>query len=337
MEGIIKDDTIIIPYLPKYERRGFGRRRGDNIILRTVEAVYLALKGDLSVSDHKSDRYLNLHELFEWGVQNTKNFPVYFFAYEDLRERGNKIKLEGEYISVIGRSTKTFIPISERESICFPELYKIIERINANGGDNVILAVVDEESDVIYYRVSIMDKNLKGEQKEDINHITGYFMKDRVITQERSIFQNLFYGEEKNNLVGLSLIESLYLVRNGKLTVYSEHDEIYNEENLLKRGIETERDFKDRFKVYEDLKGRGFVAKTGFKFGSDFRLYNKVEKVKDLPHSKYLVSVTKKKETPMAEISRAVRLAQNVRKKMIFGFVSEDGKSRYILIEWIKI
>jgi len=335
MEGLIKDRTVIIPYSPKYERRGFGKRSGDSIILDPVEAVYLALRKDIFVINHESGHYLDFYELFNWGAAINPSFPVYYFAYEDLRERGNKIKLKDNYISVLGRQIKTFIPISERENLSLVELYEIREGIKK--GD-VILAVVDEESDVIYYKITLAGPKLKGEQNEEIGHIKGHLIRDRVITEDKTIFQKFFYGEERNNLIGLSLVESLYLLKRGELTIYYGRREL-SEEYMLKEGEKVEDNFKKRYNVYEDLKERGFVVKTGFKFGSDFRIYDKVDRVTDLPHSKFLVSVIGKREVPMAEISRAVRLAQNVRKKMIFAFNSlrNDDGIKYILIEWIKI
>ena len=76
------------------------------------------------------------------------------------------------------------------------------------------------------------------------------------------------------------------------------------------------------------------VVKTGFKFGSDFRVYDEITDVSQLPHSKYLVSNVKGK-LRLPEISRAVRLANSVRKKMVFSFKAEERK--YLVLDRVKV
>ncbi|RLG36170.1 MAG: tRNA-intron lyase, partial [Candidatus Alkanophagales archaeon] len=62
---------------------------------------------------------------------------------------------------------------------------------------------------------------------------------------------------------------------------------------------------------------RRLIVKTGFKFGSHFRVYERMEQ----PHSKYLVHVVPREHIFVKpELSRAVRLAQSVRKQMVFAY-----------------
>jgi len=107
-------------------------------------------------------------------------------------------------------------------------------------------------------------------------------------------------------------------------------------DELKRYGEEIEENFERRYQVYKDLKERRFSVKTGFKFGSDFRVYDKIRGIEDLPHSKYLVSIMDEIRVPMYEIAGAVRLAQNVRKKMVFAFKNGE-ENRYLQIEWVKI
>lgn len=322
MEGIIKGKVVLTAHTPRLERRGFGERRGESIYLHPVEAVYLLLRGDLIIK--KGRKVMNIQEIFNWAIKSYPGFPEFYFAYEDLRERGNRIRVEDKFL----KSKKTFFPVSERRRVSIPELYELNEKIK-----DLILAVVDEESDVTYYEIRQTD--LFGEQREKIGKIKGHFIKDRVITENISIFTDFFYGNEKNGLVSLSLVESLYLVEKGIMTVYDSGREMDFDE-LRKQGENVEENFNRRYEVYRDLKERNFSVKTGFKFGSDFRVYDKIEGIEDLPHSKYLVSVMDDTRIPMYEIAGAVRLAQNVRKKMIFAF-KRGKENKYLQIEWIKI
>ena len=79
--------------------------------------------------------------------------------------------------------------------------------------------------------------------------------------------------------------------------------------------------------VFKDLKKRGLIVKTGFKFGAHFRAYTKKP---EETHAEYLIHVVNKKYKVLwAEISRAVRLAHSVNKEIIFAKV-EGKKIDYI-------
>jgi tRNA-intron endonuclease len=87
--------------------------------------------------------------------------------------------------------------------------------------------------------------------------------------------------------------------------------------------------------VYHNLKSSGLIVKTGFKYGAHFRVY---EGDPETDHSEYLVhGVPFDFESDWEEISRAVRLAHGVRKKMLFGRDHhKKNKIQYINIERIK-
>ncbi len=322
MDGTIEHNTVAVSYSSKLDRRGFGRKQGDQLILHPVEAVYLNLRGDLPIE--KEGKKLEPPEIFQWAEELNPDFPSYYFAYEDLRDRGNKIKLDGKFL----KGKKTYLPISERRKITIPEIYRLQSEVQ-----DLVLAIVDEESEVTYYHVDEWD--IKGNQEEDIRKINGHLISDRVITDNRFIFDHLFYGNEKKDLISLSLIESLYLAENGKMEIYSSGKNVDPSE-IRKQGEMVEENFDRRYKVYKNLKERKLSVKTGFKFGSDFRVYDQIKSVKDLPHSKYLVSVIDNAEIPLYVIARAIRLAQNVRKRMVFAFYSQE-EIKYVAIKWVKI
>jgi len=99
---------------------------------------------------------------------------------------------------------------------------------------------------------------------------------------------------------------------------------------LVEIAKEIERNFERKYAVYSDLKRRGFVVKTGFKFGSEFRVYRKVESVDDLPHSEFLVDIAD--DLRLTDLARAVRLAHSVKKKMVFAF-----GEKYLCFERVKV
>lgn len=305
---MIGGDFAVVKAKKSLERRGFGVKRGDRIYLHPLEVVYLQIKGIESFGE--------LEDVLSWAESRMEDFSTYYFVYEDLRDRGNKVKIQGEFLL----TKKPYLPISERKTIRMEEIAE-----KARNFDELRLAVVDEESEITYFRV--YEPDMMGEQKEELPEIAGILSDEYVITKQTEIFSRYFYGSEKGDLVTLSLIESLYLLDMRKLNLLNA-----DREELVKRAREVERNFDRRYEVYRDLKERGFVVKTGFKFGSEFRVYRKVESVDDLPHSQYLVDIADSKEIRLIDLARAVRLAQNVRKRMVFAY----GKN-YLCFERVKV
>lgn len=305
---MLSGDFAVVKAKKSLERKGFGVRRGDRIYLHPLEAVYLQIKG--------IENFGELEDLLRWAESRIEDFSTYYFVYEDLRDRGNKVKIQGEFLL----TKKAYLPISERRTIRVGEIAE-----KARNFDELRLAVVDEESEITYFRV--YEPEMVGEQREELPEITGILSDECVITRQTEIFERYFYGSEKGEIVTLSLIESLYLLDMGKLRLVNA-----DRERLVRKAREVERNFDRRYEVYRDLKERGFVVKTGFKFGSEFRVYRKVMSVDDLPHSEYLVDIADSREIRLNDLARAVRLAQNVRKKMVFAY----GEN-YLCFERVKV
>ena len=266
-------------------------------------------------------RCLSLPELFSWAVSTDEDFIPYYYAYEDLRRRGYKVRPMGEFLI----AKHVFLPVAESKMISISEVAE--KRV-----ENLVLAVVDEENEVTYYKVEEID--VKGCHFEKIGKIRGYLVKDRILSEDTEIFERFFYGSLKDGLVSLSLLEGLYLMEMGALEISNKK---VSAEELRELARSFDPNFDRRFEVYKDLKLRNFVVKTGFKFGSDFRVYEEVRSAEDLPHSKFLVTIVDDKKLPMFEIARAVRLAQNVRKKQLFVYKDQEGGNKFILIERIKV
>jgi len=135
----------------------------------------------------------------------------------------------------------------------------------------------------------------------------------------------------------LSLVESAYLMKKYGLEIIdTEKNEPLQLENFIEKTRTIDRGFEGKLKVYEDMRDKGLVAKTGFKFGSHFRVYLKIETIKKIPHSLYLVDYIEDSHVfNMPDLSRSVRLANSVRKEMVFAF--EKSGIQYFSLGRIKL
>ncbi|MCS7119460.1 MAG: tRNA-intron lyase [Archaeoglobaceae archaeon] len=304
MRGEIFENFAVLDLNRDLERGGFGQKKGKKIFLHPIEALYLQLNGKANFG--------SLEDVIEWVQRKVENFPEIYFVYEDLRRRGKKVKLKDDLIF----TRKAFLPISESDKIIFEKIKNILLKFK-----EVVLAIVDEEREVTYY--SVREPEMQGEQRENLQKFRGIIFSDRVITEDLEVFRKYFYGSEICGFVVLSLLESVYFLEKGVL-------EVENADKILQTAKKI-NGFEKKLQVYRDLKKRKFVVKTGFKFGNDFRVYRKVESLKELPHSEFLISVVEDRIDPK-ELSRAIRIANSVRKKLILAW-----NCNYFIFEWVKI
>lgn len=82
--------------------------------------------------------------------------------------------------------------------------------------------------------------------------------------------------------------------------------------------------------IFNDLLRRSFIVKTGFKYGANFRIYGRTVE----EHADYLVHLLESKEQ-WYKISRAVRVAQGVRKEMVFSGMY-SGKPAYVKLKRVR-
>jgi len=136
----------------------------------------------------------------------------------------------------------------------------------------------------------------------------------------------------------LDLMEGLYLLEEGRIIVVdSKSRKSVGRQVLLAAARRTYRGFELAYRVYKDLRDKGFIVTPGIKFGADFAVY---ERGPGIDHAPFIVSV----ETPDSlmgpfEVVRAGRLATTVRKQFIIAIPDKkkgSGKVRYIVFRWFK-
>jgi len=144
------------------------------------------------------------------------------------------------------------------------------------------------------------------------------------------------FGELKNGQLELSLIETLFLIEIGKLKLKDATGKKVVYTTLLNRCIENYPSFIPLRDIYKDLRARGYIVKTGFKFGTHFRLYPRGSRPGQ-GHADFLVQMVPEEHSfELQDLSRAVRLSHSVRKKIWYGVVDSEGDITYYEIVRVK-
>jgi tRNA-intron endonuclease len=139
------------------------------------------------------------------------------------------------------------------------------------------------------------------------------------------------YGEP----LVLSLYEVLHLCRKSLVEV-DIGGRIVDCETLNKYCEKTSHNFSIKYRVYEYLRDRNYVIKSGIKYGADFAVYTLGP---GYEHAPYVVVVASKdhKLRP-ADFVALGRVSHSVRKHTVLAVVDEDkGDIRYIIFKWVKL
>jgi len=88
--------------------------------------------------------------------------------------------------------------------------------------------------------------------------------------------------------------------------------------------------FGEYYMIYREWRERGFILKSGFKFGGDFRIYFPGTSPENFEHSKHILQVFPKKYSITAgEWARAVRISHSIRKTFILAIPSSMSASKF--------
>ncbi len=142
------------------------------------------------------------------------------------------------------------------------------------------------------------------------------------------------YGKVAEKRLELSFVEGLYLLEKKRITLKRDGQKI-TARKLMSFGLRLDPRLHEKCVVYSDLRERGLVVKTGFKFGCDFRVYKRGVRVKKGPkgpgeHTKWIVYVVPEDYTcAFQELSRAVRLAHSIRARMLWSIVDNENNVTY--------
>ena len=154
---------VYIPYkseLMELRDRGFGDLRNDKLLLSPYESFYLVEKQKIRVFTKNANRELELRDLVRRFSVGKPVIWIKYLVYRDLRDRGY----------IVRESTKAFDfdiygkgPLRRLISIVYEggeaslrKLGKLL-RYSDKEKKELILAVVDRRTDIVYYTLSSLN------------------------------------------------------------------------------------------------------------------------------------------------------------------------------------
>ena len=345
MPGELCDDHVMIRDQREasqvYNRGWFGvPQPGGPLRLELVEALFLAENGRLDVVDGSGE--VPFEALLRRAVALQAGFETRYPVYADLRQRGFTVKpfmppppdfavYERGALPSKSRSKHHVVALSERASFDLEALRETAARAGSVG-KGLMLALVDEEGDLTYYELEALAPEGALPGKAPSRPGRGVVLEERVLVFDRELADELkrgHYGRPAGKALQLSMLEAVFLEEEGLLELSSaKTGQPVSRTALLRKARQSQPDFDLRLRAYRDLRRRGLVVRTGFKYGTHFRLYDSDP---EGSHARYLLhAVPKGYTSTWPEISRAVRLAHGVRKEMLLARVAPKDEIEYL-------
>lgn len=310
-----------------YNKGAFGTpRSGGGLDLDLVEAAYLVEHNRLEV--HERGRPVDLARLLARGAADGGLFEIRWHVYRDLRGRSLAVKAAspGDFQiydrgGLPGRDPATHVvhALRERDALA-PGTFVAEARRAAQFEKRTLASLVDEEGDVTYYEATVEEP--KGQLPPRIADLPGeaLLLSDRVLVVDELLRVELakeHYGRAAGPALELSLTEAAYLATHARLAVRdAAGGKLADAATLAARAASGQPDYAMRARAFADLRARGLVVKTGFKYGTHFRSYRGGP---NEAHAPYLVHALDP-ATPVAwqDLAGFVRLSHGVRKTMLF-------------------
>lgn len=159
-----------------------------------------------------------------------------------------------------------------------------------------------------------------------------------VIKDQKAVtlHEKSHYGKFNLDELQLSPMEALYLQEKGKIRILDKtpNGKILSVDEMWE--MVQNQGMLYKYIVFRDLRNRGYIVKTGFKYGSEFRLYERGKSPGD-GHSDFVVKVvTEDENISIFNFSSYVRVAHGVKKKLLMAVVDDEQDITYYNVEWTR-
>ena len=352
MSGRLRPDATVEVVDPAeastvYARGFFGTPADGTLTLDRYESVYLAEMARLTV-ESAAGRSVEWSELFRRAARVERGFAVRYIVFRDLRQRGYVVRASpppAEFAVLPRGGTLHKTParywvavFSERVPFDLAALFDLAER--AQGAKkSLLLALVDEESDLTYYRIRRPTPSGALPATPLATPALGWLAHDRVTIFDASavdaLGRNLAYGSRIGDRLEVSLLEAGYLVETGQLVLRSAATRrTVSPERYRALARRLDPRFAERLAAYRALRERRLVVKTGFKYGAHFRAYPRNP---EHAHARYLIqAVPSSHVASWPEVAGGIRVAQGVRKEFLVASVDAEKPVRFLALERVR-
>ena len=186
-------------------------------------------------------------------------------------------------------------------------------------------------------------------EKPEKIQVEGSIEKDKVIITDKKGFEEFYATSyigsiEKNTngqeLLIIDAVEVLLLCERNRILVWEDNDKnknLYDFEGLLIYFTQYDEKLWQKYIIYMDLRKRGYIVRTGYGDGLDFRVYKRgADFEKD--SAKFLIfPVFEGNPIELRDLDKMSRVAMSSRKDLIVATVDRLSKPIYYSVKKFQI
>lgn len=189
----------------------------------------------------------------------------------------------------------------------------------------------------------------KSTDKSEKLQIKGIIKEDKVIILNvegiQEFYQNSYIGtiekdENDSEILVLNSIEALLLIERHRLLLWRDNDEQKEQlefESVLENFTQFDERLWHKYIIYMDLRKRGYLVRTGYGDGIEFRVYKRGAKF-ETDSAKFLIyPVFEGDPIELRDLDRISRVAMSSRKDLIVATVDRLSKPIYYSVKKFQI
>lgn len=156
-----------------------------------------------------------------------------------------------------------------------------------------------------------------------------------VETKYQDQLRNKGFGENEKSDYVLRSYEALYLLYTKRLILKDKKNN-YDFNALIKKILKYDNDTLTRFLIYRDIRSRGYVAKDGFGFGIDFRLYDRGEFEKN-PAKYVLFGINEGVNKKVKDFLLTIEQVEKMGKAPVIAVIESRGEIIYYKVSKVRV
>ena len=189
----------------------------------------------------------------------------------------------------------------------------------------------------------------KTTEKAEKLQIEGIVEKDSVIISDSNgiedFYKSSYIGtleedEEGNEVLILEPIEVLLLIERHRILIWEDNDKNkkqYDFESLLTYLTQFDERLWQKYIIYMDLRKRGYLVRTGYGDGIDFRVYKRGADFEKEAAKFLIYPVFEGAPIELKDLDKISRVAMSSRKDLIVATVDRLSKAIYYSVKKFQI
>lgn len=157
MKAELNGNKVIVKGTELFENGWYGKKVKGNTVLSFIEACLIMERGRIEIAGYPFKKF------FEFCSKKDKNFVTKYVVYRDLRERGLPVRMGFKDCDFRvyergakkrGEGLKWIVFTTSEDRQCKINVLGRMSKLSKNIRAESLLAVVDNDTDVTYYKVS---------------------------------------------------------------------------------------------------------------------------------------------------------------------------------------